>query len=144
MNFAQRTSVILVLIISLILLVLLGWMRTGKATVEASSSPVQIAIASMSNEVVEIGWRKQLARETEPVSGQNFVVFSLIDDPSQISTLRRALVARIDDGLDYSRRGKDDGSFDVYIVRLNHYNPDSEFVTEYVTMRRAQIIRKDK
>ena len=120
-------------------------MGPTRAVVAHVDSPLQKAVVGMTNEVTEIGWRKELATENETVSGHQYVMFSLSGDTNDLTSIRKAWRAVNYSGPDYSRRGiKDSHSFETYVVRLNYRNANNQWETEYVTMQDARFRRAEK
>jgi hypothetical protein len=142
---ATGVAMALVAIVVFVFVIVKEQIQKNRGTAIVTLSPVQKAIVAMTNEVTEIGWRFELDTEYEPVSGQSFVMFSVSGDTNDLTSIRKALKAVDQSGTDYSRRSfKDQLGFETYVVRLNYRGADNQWMTEYVTMRNARVLRAKK
>ncbi len=147
MKFMLYASLVLCLITSFVLLGSTVRQRLGHKSTQTAEVPaktaLQTSIDSMSNQVTEIGWRECLARGSDNVSDERYVVFSL-NGTNGVANLRKAIWPFTNIGEDVDSSRTKNGGLEVYVVRITYRTPDTNMMDIYVVMVGAKTLRADR
>jgi len=117
------------------------WASIGRmgSTVEGREVEER-AHSTMENTHEIVGWREELGREYDKITGHTYVLFSEVDNTASAGSCRKALAPMpLASGVDLSRRPiKGTDKFEVYIIRLKYWVGGGYIsVEEYVVSRKG-------